>query len=43
MLWPLYLWDKSPQYSLDRRLGGSQNWSGHGGEEKNPISTPAQN
>jgi len=27
---------KSPQYPLNRRVGGSQSWSGHGGEEKNP-------
>jgi hypothetical protein len=26
---------KSPRYPLDRRLGGPQNRSGHGGEEKN--------
>jgi hypothetical protein len=26
---------KSPSYSLDRRLGGPQSRSGHGGEEKN--------
>jgi hypothetical protein len=24
---------KSPWYPLDRRLGGLQNWSGHGGKE----------
>jgi hypothetical protein len=32
---PLYLQGKSPWYPLDRRLGGPQNWSGHGGEGKN--------
>jgi len=26
---------KSPQFPLDRRLGGPQSWSGCGGEEKN--------
>jgi hypothetical protein len=26
---------KDPPYTLDRRLGGAQNRSGHGGEEKN--------
>jgi hypothetical protein len=26
---------KSPWYSLDRRLGGPQSRSGHGGDEKN--------
>jgi hypothetical protein len=26
---------KEPQYPLDRRLGGPQSQSGHGGEEKN--------
>jgi hypothetical protein len=27
--------EKSLQYPLDRRLGGPQSWSRHGGEEKN--------
>jgi hypothetical protein len=27
---------KSPWYTLDRRLGGSQSRYGRGGEEKNP-------
>jgi hypothetical protein len=27
--------EKSPWYSLDRRLGGAQSRSGRGGEEKN--------
>jgi hypothetical protein len=31
----LYLQGKNPWYPLDRRLGEPQNWSGHGGEEKN--------
>jgi len=32
---PLYPQGKRPQYPLDRRLGGTQGRSGHGGEEKN--------
>jgi hypothetical protein len=32
---PLYPQGKSPWYPLDRRLGGPQSRSGHGGEEKN--------
>jgi hypothetical protein len=32
---PLYLQGRSPRYPLDRRLGGPQSRSGHGGEEKN--------
>jgi hypothetical protein len=32
---PLYPHGKSPWNTLDRRLGGSQIRSGHGGEEKN--------
>jgi hypothetical protein len=35
MPWLLYLQGKCPWYPLDRRLGGSQSQSGHGGEEKN--------
>jgi hypothetical protein len=37
---PLYPQGKSPWYPLDRRLGGPQSRSGHGGEEKNsqPLS-----
>jgi hypothetical protein len=31
----LYPWINSLRYPLDRRLGGPQNRSGHGGEEKN--------
>jgi hypothetical protein len=30
----LYLWEKSTQYPLDRRLGGPQSQSGRRGEEK---------
>jgi len=30
--WPLYHWGKEPLYSLDRRLGGAQIWSGCGGK-----------
>jgi hypothetical protein len=39
---PLYPQGKSPCYPLDRRLGGPQKRSGHGGEEKNsqPPRTP---
>jgi hypothetical protein len=33
--WLLYPWGSSPQYPLDRRLGGPQSWSGFYGEEKN--------
>jgi hypothetical protein len=33
-LQPLYPRGKSPQYPLDRRLGGPQTWSGQRGEEK---------
>jgi hypothetical protein len=32
---PLYPQRKSPWYPLDRRLGGTQNRSGYGDEEKN--------
>jgi len=28
------LWEMSPQYPLNRRLGGPMSQSGHGGEEK---------
>jgi hypothetical protein len=37
---PLYPQGKSPWYPLDRRLGGIQNRSGHGGEEKNSQPPP---
>jgi hypothetical protein len=37
---PLYPQGKSPWYSLDRRLGGSQTRSGRGGEEKNSQPPP---
>jgi len=36
----LYLWDRSLQIPLDRRLGGPHSQSGHGGEEKK-IPAPA--
>jgi hypothetical protein len=36
----LYLQGKSPWYPLDRRLGGPQSQSGHGGEEKNSQPLP---
>jgi hypothetical protein len=35
MIRPLYPQGKIPQYPLDKRLGGSQGRSGHGGDEKN--------
>jgi hypothetical protein len=37
---PLYPQGKSPWYLLDRRLGGTQSWSGCSGVEKNsqPLS-----
>jgi hypothetical protein len=31
---------KGPWYQLDKRLGGSQSRSGHGGEEKNSQALP---
>jgi len=31
---------KSPWYPFDRRLGGAQSHSGHGGEEKNSQPLP---
>jgi hypothetical protein len=31
---------KEPRYPLDKRLGGLQTHSGHGGEEKNSQSLP---
>jgi hypothetical protein len=36
----LFAMGKRPRYPLDRRLGGPQSRSGHGGEEKNsqPLS-----
>jgi hypothetical protein len=36
----LYPQGKSPWHPLDRRLGGPQSWSGHGGEEKNSQPVP---
>jgi hypothetical protein len=40
MLQLLYTWGKSPQYPLDRRLGGPQSLSWYGGEEKNSHPPP---
>jgi hypothetical protein len=37
---PLYPQGKRPWYPLDRRMGGPQNWSGRGGEEKNSSPLP---
>jgi hypothetical protein len=37
---PLYLLGKSPWNPLDRRLGGTQSRSGHGGEEKTSQPLP---
>jgi hypothetical protein len=37
---PLYPQGKCPCYPLDRRLGGPQNLSGRGDEEKNSQSPP---
>jgi hypothetical protein len=37
MLKPLHLHRKSPKYTLDKRLGRAQTWSGHSGEEKNSF------
>jgi len=37
MLWLLYPQGNSPQYPLDRRLGGPKSQSGYGGEEKNYL------
>jgi hypothetical protein len=37
---PLYPQGKSPWYPLDRRLGGPQSRSGHGGEQKNSQPLP---
>jgi hypothetical protein len=39
---PLYPQGKSPRYPLDRRLGGPQSRSGHGGEEKNSQPLPRE-
>jgi len=35
--------EKSPHYSLDRKVGGPQSRSGREGKEKNPICVPAGN
>jgi hypothetical protein len=40
MLRPLYPQRKNPWYPLNRRLGGPQNRSGRGGEEKNSQPLP---
>jgi len=40
MFQPLYLWRKSLQYPSYRRMGGSQSWSGHTGEEKKSLPLP---
>jgi hypothetical protein len=37
---PLYTQGKSPRYPQDRRLGGPQSRSGHGGEENNSQLLP---
>jgi hypothetical protein len=37
---PLYPQGESTWYPLDRRLGGPQSRSGHGGEEKNSQPLP---
>jgi hypothetical protein len=34
--------ERAPQYPLDRRLGGPQNWPGQHGEEKNLTPTGTQ-
>jgi hypothetical protein len=40
---PLYPQGKSPRYPLDRRLGGPQSRSGHGGEEEKSQRAPVGN
>jgi hypothetical protein len=32
----LYLWGKSPSYTMDMRLASSQSQPGHGAKEKSP-------
>ena len=39
MHWQLYP-QNSPQYPLNKRLGGSQNWSGHSAEVKCLLDLP---
>jgi hypothetical protein len=39
---PLYRQGKNPWYPLDRRLGGSQSFSGRGGEENSSQPPVAQ-
>jgi hypothetical protein len=36
----LYPGERTPQQSLDRKLGGPQSWSGHRGLRKNPLPPP---
>jgi len=36
MVWSLYPWKRSPQYPLDRTMGGPQGYYGHSGDEKIP-------
>jgi hypothetical protein len=37
---PLYLHGNSPRYPLDKRLGGTESWSGYGGKEENSQPLP---
>jgi hypothetical protein len=37
---PFYLLGMSRRYTLAIRLGGTQNWSGHYGDEKNLVHVP---
>jgi len=37
---PLYHQGKSPRYPLEKKLGRSQNRSGHGAEQKNSQPPP---
>jgi hypothetical protein len=32
--------ERTPRYTLDRRLGGSQSWSGHRSKRKNNLNLP---
>jgi hypothetical protein len=36
----LYPWGKSPQYSLDRKIGGPQSQYGSAGEEEKSLLLP---
>jgi hypothetical protein len=40
MPWLFYLQGKSPQYKLNRKLGGPQSRSGNGGKEIKSLSLP---